>query len=274
MDFDALLNSGAVRLLETFAAFVPNLIGAIVILLLGWLFAKWIARLIGRLLRATGIDNLAERLNAIDLIQRSKMTITPSRLLSKILYYFLLLIVIIAATDVLDMTIVSAMVRDAINYVPYLISAFIVFAIGLLIADFVRDLTLTACRSLNIPAAAFIANFVFYFLLLNFTMIALEQAQINTNFITDNLSIILAGIVLAFSIGYGLASRTLMANYLASFYSKNKVHIGDTISIDGEKGVVVAISNTTLTLQPEDPSRKVIIPLSKLNSEKVEIFQS
>lgn len=252
--------------------FVPNVLLALAIIIVGWILAKWIAKMLQRILASVGIDRIATRLNSIDLIQRANMTIVPSKILSKIIYYFLLLVVIIAATDTLRMPVVSQLVRDTINYIPYLISAFFILFIGLLIADFLRDLTLTACKSLNIPAAKFVAGFVFYFLLLNFVMIALEQAGINTNFITDNLSIILAGIVLSFSIGYGFASRALVSNYIASFHSKNRIHVGDVISVDGEKGMVVAMDNTTITLQPADLGRKVVIPLSKLTTEKIEIF--
>ena len=59
---------------------------------------------------------------------------------------------------------------------------------------------------------------------------------------------------------------------LSSFYNKEKVSVGQTISIDGSKGKVVSIEGTTITLETED--RQIIIPLSKLMSDKVEIFKN
>jgi hypothetical protein len=63
-----------------------------------------------------------------------------------------------------------------------------------------------------------------------------------------------------------------MANFLASFYSKNKIKIGDIINIDGSKGKVIAMDNASLTLQSD--GKITVIPLKKLTSEKVEIFQN
>ncbi|HMR42829.1 MAG TPA: mechanosensitive ion channel, partial [Saprospiraceae bacterium] len=101
---------------------------------------------------------------------------------------------------------------------------------------------------------------------------ALAQAGLDTRFIMSNLTVLLGGGVLAFALGYGFASKNIVANFLASFYSKNKVKIGDIVMIDGIKGMVIFMDNSSLTLQSE--GKKVVLPLSKLTSEKVEIFES
>jgi small-conductance mechanosensitive channel len=157
-------------------------------------------------------------------------------------------------------------------YVPLLISAAIVMAIGLFIADALRKMTLTTCQSLGIPSAKTIASFVFYFIVISVLMSALTQAKINTDFIKQNLSIVLGGLVAAFAIGYGLASRNMMANFLASLYSKDRFKIGDTISINGTTGTIENMDSTTLTLTTPDKKR-VIVPLSKLTTETVEIHE-
>jgi small-conductance mechanosensitive channel len=77
---------------------------------------------------------------------------------------------------------------------------------------------------------------------------------------------------MAFAIGYGCASKDTMANFLASFYSKNKVRVGDYVQIDGSKGRVIAMDSTSITLQGE--GKIIVIPLSKLTSDKVEIFSN
>ena len=75
---------------------------------------------------------------------------------------------------------------------------------------------------------------------------------------------------MAFSFGYGLASRDLIANYLAGYYNKNKIRVGDDVRVIGVRGKVVMIDATSLILQT--PERAIIVPLSKLTTEKVEVF--
>ncbi|MBR9919872.1 MAG: mechanosensitive ion channel [Bacteroidetes bacterium] len=260
-----------IELGKQFAAAVPRFFGAILVLLLGWMLARFIAKVIRKLLAASGIDKLAEKLNEIDFIEKSNFSITFSVLLSKVVYYILLLIFLIAATDLLGMPAVSGLVTDIINYVPNLLTAGIVLIIGLLFADFIKGIVKTACESLGIPSARLIASFIFYFIFLAVVMSALGQAKINTDFIRSNLTVIIGGGVLAFALGYGFASRDMMANFIASFYSKKKVRLGDLIVIDGMKGEIVEIDNSSITLEAND--RIIIVPLSKLTSENVEILR-
>ncbi len=256
---------------EAMIGFLPNLIGFFLIILLGWIIARIVARIIKKLLKSIGIDKLAQRLNDIDLIQRTKFEIVPSVLLSKLLYYLILFIFLIAAVDVLDMPAVSSLMAGIMNYVPNVLSAIMVFLFGLFIADALKNLVLTTCRSLAIPAAGIISNVVFYFLFLNVIMITLKQAELQTDFMEQNISIILAGVILAFAVGYGLASQSLMSNFIASFYNKQKINIGDKIAIDGVNGEVVAMDNNSITLKSNE--KRIIIPLSKLNTETLEIFE-
>ncbi len=260
------------QLLAGFAAVIPNLIGAIAILIIGFIVSRLSRRLVRRMLVAIGADRLAERLNDIELLQKNRIKFVPSSFLSTVVYYFLLFIFVVAATDVLNMEVISVLVGDILNYVPVVISALAVLIVGLFISDFLKTIVKTSCESLAIPAAGLIANIVFYFLFLNVIMIALSQAKIDTGFIQDNLSIILAGIVFAFAIGYGFASRNIVANFLASFYNKGRVKIGDTVEIEGMTGKVIAIDNSTMTLDAKD--RRVIIPLGKLTEKHFSILKS
>lgn len=252
-------------------AFVPKFIGALLLLFLGWFLGRMIARFFQKLLERIGADKLGDRLNQIDFIARSPVKLKPSTMVGKFLYYLIFIFFFMAATDTLGITAVSDMIGKIFEYLPRILSALVVFVIGILFADMLKKLVHTACASLNIPAAGLIANFVFYFVFINVAMITLSQAGIDTNFIQDNLSIILAGIVGAFAVGYGYASRPLVGNLLAAYYNKNKVKVGDLISIDGVKGKIVAMDNSTMTLDADD--RKIVVPLNKLSSEKYEIFK-
>lgn len=256
-------------ILRQLREFAPNLIFALAILIIGWMIAKLIASIIKRILKAIKIDDLADKLNDIDLVRQANMKILPSKVLSKIVYYVLMLITFIVATDKLGVDAVTNLLTDFIGYLPRLFTGVIFFIIGLLIADTIRGVVLTACQSLGIPSAKIIANVVFYFIFLSVTMSALDQAGIQTDFIKSNLMIIIAGVVGAFAFGYGLASKGMMSSLLASFYAKGKFIIGDTITVDGTKGQIVAMDNTSVSIQTE--TSKMVYPLSKLTEKGIEI---
>ncbi len=250
-----------------FMSKVPSLLGALLVLIIGYILAKLIGRIVRKFLERINVDRFVERLNEIDFVEKSNISIVPSRIFGKVLYYVILLIFIIAATDVLGMAEVSSLVSQIINYIPVLITAVLLLAIGIVFADFLRKLVLTTCESLGIPSAKLISAFIFYFLLINVFISALAQAGIDTEFIASNISIVLGGAVLAFGIGYGLASKDIFSNFLTSFYSKEKFKIGDTITISNTTGQIIALDKATVTLQTSEG--KLILPLHKFSREQV-----
>lgn len=257
--------------LNEMAEVVPNIITALLIFLVGILISRFLRRVVRKILAKTGIDRLADKLNDIDMVSSSNIKIVPSVLFSQIIYYLFVLVFLMASVEALGMKSVSDLMTNIINYLPKALSAFIVLLLGLLVSDFIKRIVLTTCESLGIPAAKLIANVVFYFLFLNVALITLKQAELQTSFMENNISIVLGGVIFAFAIGYGLASRSLMANMLSSFYNKDKIKVGDEITIEGQRGKIIQVDSTTVTLQASDG--EVIIPLSKFSSETYMVHQ-
>ena len=258
------------ELLDQFASRVPDILGAFFVILIGWLLAKLLSRLIKKFLIAVKVDRFAERLNEIELISNSQFNVRPSALISKIIYYLMMIITAIAATDILGMPAVSNLMSDIINYIPNLLTAMLVLAVGVFVSDFIKKLVETTCKSLAIPSAKIISSAVFWFLFIIVLMSALAQAKVNTQFITSAFIVIIGGVALAFSIGYGLASKNIMSDYLASFSVKRKFAIGDKIKIGEIVGEIVELDNTTVVLLSDNG--KIRIPANRLTSEIISIY--
>ena len=271
MDFSGIFSNAFKLIIETFAVGIPNLIKALLIFGIGYYISKAITKVIQLILHRMGIDRLGEKLQSIDIVSKANIDIKISMIISKIIYTFLLLVFLVAATDILGLPALSNLVSQAIELVPNILVALGILTLGTVGADMVRKLILNTCESLGIPSAKIISGFVFYFLLISVFLMALGQTKINTDFLEKNISIIIAGAVLAFSIGYGLASKDIVANFLAFGYSKKQFKIGDVIQLtDGTKGTITQLDNSIIEISTADS--KVVIPIHKLLKEKVEIF--
>jgi small-conductance mechanosensitive channel len=258
------------QLFAQFSAFFPKAVGCVTVLLIGWLVSRTVRNVVRRVLSELGIDRLGKVLNEIDVIQNSGIQIEFSKILSSIIYYVMMLIFIIAATEALGVAAITQIVTDLLNYLPSALSAGVVLLFGIFLADMVKGAVHTVCKSIGIPSAGLISNVVFYFMFLTIAISALAQAKIDTGFISSSLTVIVGAVALAFSLGYGFATRDMMANYIAGQYNKNKVRLGDDVRIIGMRGKVVMLDATSMILQTHD--RAILIPLSKLTTEKVEIF--
>ena len=257
------------ELLSKFLAGIPKIFTAVVLIVIGMIISKIVSSMIKKVLIGVKIDNLGEKLEEIEMIDKSGIKVKISSILSKVVYYVLLLFFFVAATEALAMPAISQMVSDLITFVPNLIVAMLWIIIGLLVAEALRKVVNTACDSLGIPSGKMISTFLFYFLVINVIISALSQAQINTDFLSQNISLVIGGGVLAFAIGYGLASKDNVSNFLASFYTKGKFNIGDTITIGGRTGEIIGIDKSSMTLKTE--KGKLVFPLSKLSQEQIEI---
>lgn len=247
---------------------VPDVVTAVFILIVGLIISKIISKAIKKALSKIGVDKIGEKLNEIDIVQKANMDVKISTILSKTVYYFLVLLFAVAATSVLGIPEISQLFADIFNFIPRLIVALIVLILGTLIADALRKMVHTGLKSLGVSSAGILSSVVFYFLFINIVIVALSQAEINTEFLAQNISIIIGGIVLAFAIGYGLASKDVMANMIASFYTGKQFQVGDKITIDGITGVISDIDKSTLTIKTE--TGRVMFPLNKAVNQKVE----
>lgn len=248
---------------------LPALIKAVVIFGVGYILAKLLRKAIKKGVEVVGLDRLADRINEVELFQKSGLSFKLSSVLSSIVYYFVLLVFAMTAVEALGMSMISQLLVDFINYVPQAITAFAILLLGLFAADFLKKIVLATCRSLNISAGNLIGNVVFYFIFLNVVLIALRQASLQTDFMEINISIILAGVAGAFAIGYGLASRDIMSNLLASFYNRGRLEVGDVITIGGHRGQIIQMNTNNITLKNDET--EVIVPYHKLTTDGLEI---
>lgn len=259
------------QLLIQFISFVPNLLGASLIVIVGYIVSRLVITVLKRLLKLIGIDKLGERLSRVDVISRADVEINLSTILGQVIFYFMMLVILVAATDVLGLEVVSNLVSSAIEYIPNLVAAMVILVLGSILADILREIATVTCRSFAIPASGMIGSIVFWFVFVAIMLSALAQAKLETDFIVANLSILIAGLALAFALAYGLAARPLMGGFLAHFYNRGKINVGDKIRIEEYEGVILAIDRASFTLNAD--GKLLIIPLSKMQTESILVLE-
>lgn len=271
LDFSTLLSENLGGMVGDFLSAIPNIVMAIVIIIIGLIVAKIIANTFKKLLQKANVDKLGEKLNEIEIVEKANLKFKFSGILSKVLYYFLLIFFLIVATDILNMPAISELVSKIFYLIPKLIVALVLLVIGILFAELIRKVVYTALKSLNVPSANLVSTFIFYFLFINFALSALDQAEINTEILSQNISILIGGAVLAFAIGYGFASKESVSNFLSSFYTKGKINVGDNVTLEGVTGVITDMDSNSLTITND--TGKTILPLSTITRNKIHIHK-
>ena len=250
---------------------IPNIIGAIIVLLLGWIITKIVVYLLKRIFKFAKIDVLSEKINDLKLFGKADINIPITKAITVFVKWIMFLVFLIIASDIMNWTIVSQEIGNLLRYLPKLFSAIALFMIGIYIARFVKKAIQGFYESFDLAGAKIISGLVFYIIAIIITITALNQADIDTTVVTNNVTIILGAFLLAISIAFGLGSKEVVGDLLRTFYTRKNYEVGDHIKLDGTEGTVEAIDNISMTLSTT--KGKLIIPIKDVVESKVEILK-
>lgn len=269
-DLQEILTNIVIGLVNQLISFIPRLVSSIIILALGLIVAKLVRKLVQTTLAKVGLDKVGEKLNDIDLVRSLNMQIKLSAIIAQLLYFFIILIFATAATEMLNVAALTNLVLGITNLIPKLLVAGIITIVGLFVADSLKKLVIGLCQSFNINGGRMLGSLVFFFLFVITLINALGQTGLNTELLESSFVLLVGGIIFAFAIGYGIASRDVLANILSSFYSKNRYRIGQTIRVDDVKGLIIQMDTVSITLRTDDTI--TVLPLQTLQTRNVVIY--
>ena len=207
--------------LNTFLAAIPQVIGALLILIIGWIVAGMVARLVGELLRRASADRLfAEHGGRVYGAQSEK--IRPSVVASELVKWLIRLVFLVAAANVLGMPQVSELLNQVLLWIPNLIVAAIILLVAPLLARFVRSAIEVGAGQMGFTNAPLLGRIAEIAIVAFAVVIAINQIGIAA----DLVNIIFIGLVgafaLAFGLAFGLGGRDVAAQLTQSWYESTQ----------------------------------------------------
>src|ERR671916_1390418 len=133
--------------LDRFLGYIPQLIGAIVILLVGYLVARALQAVVARVLQAVGFDGWMERGGIKQFFDRARTRETPATVLGKLVFWLVFIIAITMAADALGIRQVSAVLAQLIAYIPSIIAAILILVLAALLSNFLSGIVRGATGS-------------------------------------------------------------------------------------------------------------------------------
>ncbi|HCQ29900.1 MAG TPA: hypothetical protein DIU39_06415, partial [Flavobacteriales bacterium] len=252
------------------AQFLPKLIGAILILVIGIIIAKIFSLIVKGIFKLKILKTSLSKLSVIKSIDFSKIDL--EKIISKFVYWLVLLFFIISAFEVIGVPSISDKINAIINYLPSLISGLLLFIVGLYIAEIVRNTISGILKSINVSGASIISNVVFYVIFLIVIITALNQIGVETELLTNNFTMLIGSVLVAFAISFGLGSKPVVTNILTGYYSQKALEVGNVVEIDDLKGKIVEKESTFIILEQQDGTR-IVVPNSKIYNSTVKIIK-
>ncbi|NND53139.1 MAG: mechanosensitive ion channel [Flavobacteriaceae bacterium] len=242
---------------------------AILVLIVGWLFIKLLLVVLKKSLKFIKIDKLGEKLNDIELVEGKKLNINMTKVIVNFVKWSLLIMLIIVVSEMVGLTIVSEELGNLISYLPQLISALIIFMVGLFIANLAKNAIKTLFNSLEISGGKILSQLVFLILIAIISITALNQAGIDTEIITSNLNMIFGAFLASFALALGLGARGVVGDLLKTFYTRRTYELGQRIKFKKVEGEIIAIDDISMTLKTANG--KLVVPVKDIVESQVEI---
>lgn len=194
--------------------FLPNLMAAIIVFLLGWFLARITKALIVRVLGAVKFDVMTEKAGINELLVKGNIQKQPKEVLAILVYWFFMLIVIIASFDVLGLPIIYDLLNKIVLYIPNIIAAVVVLIFGGILANFLETVVKTVSSGLGTETASLLSKIAKYSIIILAITMALQQLSIASSVVTVAFAILFGAFSLAMALAFGLGGRDAAANYL------------------------------------------------------------
>jgi hypothetical protein len=244
-------------------AIVPTILATIILLFIGWIVARLVKAATIRLVKLVKFEKWFQAGKAREFMEKVNFNRDPALLIGKFMYWLVLLIFLVVISETLGWKVVSEKVAAIIAYVPQLLAGVLIFIVGFYISNIVKRAIAATASSMEIASGKILSEIAFYVLMVIITITTLDQIGIDVDLIKSNLIVIVAGVMAAFAIAYGIGARQTVSNLIASFYSRRSLEVGQKIRLDQVEGTITNIGSVAVTLKTEEGL--IVIPSSKLN---------
>lgn len=201
--------------IDTFLTYIPQLIGAIVILIVGYIIAKILQAVVSRLLRAVGFDNWMERGGVKQFFDRADTNQTPAGILGLLVFWFIFIIAITMAADALGIQQISGFLNQLIAYIPSILAAVLILLLAGLLANFVSGVIRGATGS-NL-----LASVAQYAIIIYAVFAAITELGIAVELTAPTFLIVLGGVALAAGIAFGIGGREVARDIIEKAYNRS-----------------------------------------------------
>lgn len=220
MDWNNVVMEPVREMLARVAGFLPTLIGVLVILIVGWIIAGILKTLVVKVLKLIQLDTASEKSGLGDVLRRGGIRYTLSELIGVLIYWLIMLLVFMTALNALGMTVAASLLDKVILYIPNVIAAIFILALGIFFSSMIGTVVRTASSNAGIPQAKFLGQLTQTVIMIFAVVITLEQLNIASSILNLAINIILASLGLAVAIAVGLGSKDIAGKLMQDLVTK------------------------------------------------------
>lgn len=210
------------RFLIQLGDFLPRLVVALMVLLAGWILAKVVRFAIVKGLRAVNFHVVTQRAGLDDFLHQGGVEVDTTEILGLMAYWLVILGALVVGFNSLGLTYVTDLIGRVFLFVPKVMVALLILTFGAYFARFIANAITAYCRNVHIQDADLLGRLAQYAILTFVVLIALDQVNIGGDIVRQTFLIVLAGLVFALALAFGLGGKEWAAEMLERWWPRRR----------------------------------------------------
>lgn len=245
--------------------YLPSIVGAFLLLLIGWIVARVLRSLAVR--AAIVVDRMLARLAPGGTTERAKMPQSSAKVLGSIVFWVVLLFFITAATQVLGLSAFTAWLAGVVNYVPTLFAGTLIIVAGYLLSKLARDLIVATSAIAAPKQREMLARTVQAIILVTALLVGADQIGIKVTFLAIIAAAAGGTIAVSVALALSLGARTYVANLIGGHHLRQAFSVGQTVKMGGFQGRILEFTPVSVVLETDEG--RVTLPAKLFGEEPI-----
>ena len=268
-EWTATLTESVTRVAIQILEYLPSILGAVVLLLVGWGVARLLRYATVQIATRT-VTRLAHTRPMDTSVPQPRSYSAAPALASRIVFWVVLLFFVLAAAEVLELELISGLLAGVTAYIPRLLAGLLILFIGLWLGEVTRAVLSRAGTRIGIEQSDILGRLGQILVLLVVFSVAAGQVGIDTTLLVTLVAIIFGVIFGAIALAFSLGAKTTIANLLAAQSIAQTYSSGDNIRIGDIEGKILRITRTNLVLETREG--QTLVPAKRFSEvESVKI---
>ena len=197
------------------ASIIPNLIFAIVIVLVGWMIGSIIEKLLAKVIAASKLDLALTSAGLKDLLHKAGFNLNSGAFIGGLVKWFMIVVFLVASFEVLGLAQVNQFLQGVVlSYLPNVIAAVLILLVSVVVAEMVRKLVVGTAKASGFRNVNFLGSIVKWSIWIFAFLMALVQLGIAVSFLNTLFTGVVVAIALALGLSFGLGGQDAAARYI------------------------------------------------------------
>ncbi|MGH2514552.1 MAG: mechanosensitive ion channel family protein [Ktedonobacterales bacterium] len=255
------------NLLNTVLTFLPRIVNAAILLIVGYILARVLRAALTKGLRALHFDTVADRAGITRFLRMAGTQLDAARVLAEVVFWWIFLFFLEMAFNALGLVQITSYINAILAYLPDVFAAVLIVVIGALIANIVADVVRGAAGEAGLSSAPLLAAIARWAIVIFAVLAALTQLNVAQNMIFILFAAFVSMLALAGGLAFGLGGVDTARGLLSGIASGRMLQPGQRVQIGQYTGTVVRHDLNATVVDTE--TGHISIPNSELSHERI-----